>query len=39
MLTYQYAHTAEEVEARIDRLSGPLQSQTTAYHRQRDQEG
>jgi hypothetical protein len=39
MLTHQYAHTAEEVEARIDRLSGPLQSQITAYHRQRDQGG
>jgi hypothetical protein len=39
MLTHQYAHTAEEVEARIDRLRGPLQSQITAYHRQRDQGG
>src|SRR5215813_11410521 len=39
MLTHQYAHTAEEVEARIDRLSGPLQSQITASHRQRDQGG
>src|SRR5919201_4960550 len=39
MLTHQYAHTAEEVEARIDRLSRPLQSQITAYHRQRDQGG
>jgi len=37
MLTHQYAHTVEEVEARIARLSGPLQSQITAYHRQRDQ--
>jgi hypothetical protein len=39
MLTHQYAHTVEEVEARIDRFSGPLQSQITAYHRQRDQGG
>ena len=39
MLMHQYAHTAEEVEARIDRLSRPLLSQITAYHRQRDQEG
>ena len=39
MLTHQYAHTAEEVEARIDRLSTPLQSQITAYHRQQDQGG
>jgi hypothetical protein len=39
MLTHQYAHTAEEVEARIDRLSGPLQSQIAAYHRQQDQGG
>jgi len=39
MLMHQYAHTAEEVEARIDRLSSPLLSQITAYHRQRDQEG
>ena len=39
MLTHQYAHTAAEVEARIDRLSSPLQSQITAYHRQRDQGG
>jgi hypothetical protein len=39
MLTHQYAHTAEEVEARIDRLSSPLRSQITAYHRQRDQGG
>jgi hypothetical protein len=39
MLTHQYAHTAEEVEARIDRLRGPLQSQITAYHRQQDQGG
>src|SRR5215831_12479303 len=39
MLTHQYAHTAEEVEARIDRLRGPLQSQIAAYHRQRAQGG
>jgi hypothetical protein len=39
MLTHQYAHTAAEVEARIDRLRGPLQSQITAYHRQRDEGG
>jgi hypothetical protein len=39
MLTHQYAHTTAEVEARIDRLSSPLQSQITAYHRQRDQGG
>jgi hypothetical protein len=39
MLTHQYGHTAEEVEARIDRLRGPLQSQIAAYHRQRDQGG
>ena len=39
MLTHQYGHTAAEVEARIDRLSGPLRSQITAYHRQRDQGG
>jgi hypothetical protein len=39
MLTHQYAHTAAEVEARIDRLRGPLQSQITAYHRQQDQGG
>jgi hypothetical protein len=39
MLTHQYGHTAEEVEARIDRLSSPLRSQITAYHRQRDQGG
>ena len=32
-------NTAEEVEARIDRLRGPLQSQIAAYHRQRDQGG
>jgi hypothetical protein len=37
MLTHQYAHTVEEVEARIDWLRGPLQSQITAYHRQWDQ--
>jgi hypothetical protein len=37
MLTHQFAHTAAEVEARIDRLSSPLQSQIMAYHRQRDQ--
>jgi hypothetical protein len=36
MLTHQYAHTSAEVEARIDRLRGPLQSQITAYHHQRD---
>ena len=36
MLTHQYAHTTAEVEARIDRLSSPLQSQITAYHHQRD---
>jgi hypothetical protein len=39
MLTHQYGHTAAEVEERIDRLSTPLLSQITAYHRQRDQEG
>jgi len=39
MLMHQYAHTAEEVEARIDRLRNPLQFQITAYHRQRDQGG
>ena len=39
MLTHQYGHTAEEVEARIDRLSSPLQSQITDYHRQQDQGG
>ena len=39
MLTHQYAHTAAEVEARIDRLRGPLQSQIIAYHHQRDQGG
>jgi len=39
MLTHQYAHTAAEVEARIDRLSSPLRSQITAYHRQRDEGG
>ena len=39
MLTHQYGHTAAEVEARIDRLSSPLRSQITAYHRQRDQGG
>src|SRR5262249_17576236 len=38
-LTMPYAHTAEEVEARIDRLRGPLQSQAAAYRRQRDQGG
>jgi hypothetical protein len=37
MLMHQYGHTTAEVEARIDRLSSPLQSQITAYHRQRDQ--
>jgi hypothetical protein len=39
MLMHQYGHTAKEVEARIDRLSSPLRSQITAYHRQRDQGG
>ena len=39
MLTHQYAHTAAEVEERIDRLSTPLLSQITAYHRQQDQGG
>ncbi len=39
MLTHQYGHTAEEVEARIDRLSSPLRSQITAYHRQRGHGG
>src|SRR5262245_14967234 len=39
MLMHQYGHTAEDVEARIDRLSSPLRSQITAYHRQRDQGG
>ena len=39
MLTHQYGHTAAEVEARIDRLSSPLRSQITAYHRQQDQGG
>jgi hypothetical protein len=39
MLTHQYGHTAAEVEARIDRLSRPLQSQITAYHRQWDHGG
>ena len=39
MLTHQYGHTVKEVEARIDRLSSPLQSQITAYHRQRDHGG
>ena len=39
MLTHQYGHTAAEVEARIDRLSSPLRSQITAYHRQRDHGG
>jgi hypothetical protein len=39
MLMHQYAHTAEEVEARIDRLRSPLQSQITVYHRQQDQGG
>jgi hypothetical protein len=39
MLTHQYGHTAEEVEARIDRLRSPLRSQITAYHRQRDEGG
>jgi hypothetical protein len=36
MLTHQYGHTAAEVEAQIDRLRGPLQSQITTYHHQRD---
>ena len=36
MLMHQYGHTAAEVEARIDRLRGPLRSQITAYHHQRD---
>jgi hypothetical protein len=36
MLMHQYGHTAEEVEDRIDRLSSPLRSQITAYHRQQD---
>jgi hypothetical protein len=39
MLMHQYGHTAEEIEARIDRLRSPLRSQITAYHRQRDQGG
>jgi hypothetical protein len=39
MLTHQYGHTAEEVEARIDRFSSPLRSQITAYHRQRGEGG
>ena len=39
MLTHQYGHTTAEVEARIDRLSSPLQSQITAYRRQQDQGG
>jgi hypothetical protein len=39
MLMHQYAHTAAEVEARIDRLRRPLQSQITAYHRQQDRGG
>ena len=39
MLMHQYGHTAAEVEARIDRLRSPLQSQITAYHRQQDQGG
>ena len=33
MLHHQYAHTAAEVEAQIDRLRGPLQAQITAYRR------
>ena len=36
MLMHQYGHTAAEVEDRIDRLSSPLRSQITAYHRQQD---
>jgi hypothetical protein len=39
MLTHHYAHTAAEVEARIDRLRTPLLAQITAYHRQQDQGG
>jgi hypothetical protein len=39
MLMHQYAHTAAEVEARIDRLRSPLLAQITAYHRQQDQGG
>jgi hypothetical protein len=39
MLTHQYAHTAAEVEERIDRLRTPLLAQITAYHRQQDQGG
>jgi hypothetical protein len=33
MLHHQYAHTAAEVEAQIDRLRGPLRAQITAYRR------
>jgi hypothetical protein len=39
MLMHHYAHTPAEVEERIDRLSTPLRSQITAYHRQQDQGG
>jgi hypothetical protein len=39
MLTHQYAHTAAEVEERIDRLSAPLLAQITTYYRQQDQRG
>ena len=39
MLTHHYAHTAAEVEERIDRLRTPLLAQITAYHRQQDQGG
>jgi hypothetical protein len=39
MLMHQYAHTATEVEAQIDRLRHPLQSQITTYHHQQDQGG
>ena len=39
MLMHQYAHTAAEVEAQIDRLRHPLQSQITTYHHQQDQGG
>jgi hypothetical protein len=35
MLMHQYAHTAAEVETRIDRFSSPLRLQITAYRRQR----
>jgi hypothetical protein len=39
MLTHHYAHTAAEVEGRIDRLRTPLLAQITAYHRQQDKGG